>query len=117
MLDLVSLKGPGSRLDISDKHTLFSIPPAVVVHRNNDSCKNSQQNQHDKYLDESKASPRITIISDPKTAISTISCLIDSVNPKKLNISFTIQLSGNVNQIPITVYWGYYFGEDAVVEG
>jgi len=55
------------------------------------------------------------IISDPKTAKSTITAVIDSGNPKRLNIDFTIQLSGNANIIDITNNFGFFFGTPSLV--
>ena len=50
------------------------------------------------------------IISDPETAKSTIQAEIDSNNPKRLNIAFTVQLSGNANIISIDFNFGFFFG-------
>ena len=53
-------------------------------------------------------------ISDPETAKSTIVAEIDSVNPKRMNIAFTVQLSGNTNIISIDFNFGFFFGTPAV---
>lgn len=55
------------------------------------------------------------IISDPKTAKSSTAASIDSGNPKRLNWSTTIQLSGNTNIISATLSFGFLFGTQAVV--
>ncbi len=51
------------------------------------------------------------IISDPETAKATIVAAIDSGNPKRLNVSFTAQLSGNTNIIDVDFNFGFFFGE------
>lgn len=53
------------------------------------------------------------IISDPATAKSTIQAEISPTNPKRLDLSFTYQISGNTNQISIDANWGFYFGAQA----
>ena len=55
------------------------------------------------------------IISDPKTAKSKTVAVIDSGNPKRLNVQTTVQLSGNTNIIGVTLNFGFYFGAAAVV--
>lgn len=55
------------------------------------------------------------IISDPATAKASIVAVISSQNPKRLDITFTVQLSGNVNIISIDFNFGFYFGEAPVV--
>ncbi|MCP4677089.1 MAG: phage tail protein [Deltaproteobacteria bacterium] len=50
------------------------------------------------------------ILSDPEFAKATIVAEISAINPKRLDISFTYQISGNVNQISIDARWGFYFG-------
>ena len=55
------------------------------------------------------------IISDPETAKGTIQAEIDSGNPKRLNVSLTVQLSGNANIISIDLNFGFFFGTPAVV--
>jgi phage tail sheath gpL-like len=50
------------------------------------------------------------IISDPKTAKKTLVAAINPTNPKRLDISFTYQLSGNTNIISIDANWGFFFG-------
>lgn len=54
------------------------------------------------------------IISDPKTAKANTTASIDSGNPKRLNVSITVQLSGNTNIINVTQNFGFYFGSVAV---
>lgn len=53
------------------------------------------------------------IISDPETAKKTITAQINPSNPKRLDLSFTYQISGNTNQISIDANWGFYFGVEA----
>ena len=50
------------------------------------------------------------IISDPATAKKSTTASIDSQNPKRLNVSTTVQLSGNTNIKSATLNWGFYFG-------
>ncbi len=55
------------------------------------------------------------ILSDPETAKSTITAVIDPTNPKRLNVSVTVQLSGNSNIIDVTLNFGFFFGTPAVL--
>jgi phage tail sheath gpL-like len=55
------------------------------------------------------------IISDPETAKASIVSVIDSGNPKRLNITFTVQLSGNSNIINIDFNFGFFFGTQPIV--
>lgn len=55
------------------------------------------------------------IISDPDAAKKTIVAQINDSNPKRLDIAFTIQLSGNTNIISIDLNFGFFFGTTAVV--
>lgn len=57
----------------------------------------------------------LAIISDPETAKKSITAVIDSQNPKRLNVSMTIQLAGNSNIIDITNNFGFFFGTAPVV--
>jgi phage tail sheath gpL-like len=50
------------------------------------------------------------IISDPETAKASITAEIDSQNPKRLNIAFSVQLSGNTNIISVEQNFGFLFG-------
>jgi phage tail sheath gpL-like len=50
------------------------------------------------------------IISDPKTAKTSIVCEINSQNPKRLDAEFTVQLSGNANIISVPLNFGFFFG-------
>lgn len=56
------------------------------------------------------------IISDPETAKSTVVANISSTNPRRLDVSFTYQISGNTTIISITANWGFYFGTKSIVE-
>jgi phage tail sheath gpL-like len=55
------------------------------------------------------------ILSDPETAKSTITAVIDGTNPKRLNVAVTVQLSGNSNIIDVTLNFGFFFGTPAVL--
>ena len=55
------------------------------------------------------------IISDPETAKANTFAEIDSSNPKRLNLSTTIQLSGNTNIISVDLNFGFYFGTSTTV--
>ncbi len=50
------------------------------------------------------------IISDPSAAKKTLTATINAQNPKRLDLTGTLQLSGNVNIIDIPFNWGFYFG-------
>lgn len=50
------------------------------------------------------------IISDPAAAKEATVAEIDSQNPKRLNLSTTVQLSGNTNILSIDLDFGFYFG-------
>jgi hypothetical protein len=50
------------------------------------------------------------ILSNPEAAKESVVCAINESNPKRLDISLTIQLSGNANIISITNNFGFYFG-------
>lgn len=55
------------------------------------------------------------IISDPETAKQNTFAEIDSMNPKRLNVSTTVQLSGNTNVVSIDLNFGFFFGTPQVV--
>jgi phage tail sheath gpL-like len=50
------------------------------------------------------------IISDVDFAIANSTATISSTNPKRLDIIATFKLSGNVNVLPITLQFGFYYG-------
>lgn len=50
------------------------------------------------------------LISDPETAKETITAVINDTNPKRLDVSVTVQLSGNSNVIDVTLNFGFFFG-------
>lgn len=54
------------------------------------------------------------IISDPKFAKANTFAAIDPGNPKRLNVSLTVKLSGNANIISIDFNFGFAFGSMAV---
>jgi phage tail sheath gpL-like len=49
------------------------------------------------------------IISDPASARDSVICAIDSQNPRRLNVSLTVKLSGNTNIISVDLFFGFYF--------
>lgn len=55
------------------------------------------------------------IISDPETAKANTFAEIDSGNPKRLNLTTTVQLSGNTNIISVDLNFGFFFGTPVVV--
>lgn len=50
------------------------------------------------------------IISNPEAAKASIEAGISETNPKRLDVSFTVQLSGNANVISIDLNFGFFFG-------
>lgn len=50
------------------------------------------------------------IISDPETAKKSITAVINGANPKRLDVVYTVQLSGNSNIISIDLNFGFFFG-------
>jgi len=55
------------------------------------------------------------IISDPEAAKLTVVSVINGTNPKRLDNSFTIQLSGNANVISIDLDFGFFFGTAPII--
>ena len=55
------------------------------------------------------------IISDPETAKANTFAEIDSGNPKRLNLTTTVQISGNTNIISVDFNFGFFFGTPSVV--
>ena len=55
------------------------------------------------------------IISDAETAKKNTIVVISDQNPKRLDVSITLQLSGNINIISIDLNFGFYFGTLPVV--
>jgi phage tail sheath gpL-like len=55
------------------------------------------------------------IISDPETAKKNTLASINAQNPKRLDVSTTVQLSGNTNIISVDFNWGFYFGTTPTV--
>lgn len=55
------------------------------------------------------------IISEPATAKASILAEIDSQNPKRLNLKYTTQLSGNSNIKSVDNEFGFYFGTQTIV--
>jgi phage tail sheath gpL-like len=55
------------------------------------------------------------IISDPETAKKNTTVSINAQNPKRLDLSSTVQLSGNTNVISVDLFFGFYFGAPTLV--
>lgn len=55
------------------------------------------------------------ILSDPETAKASTTASINATNPKRLDISITVQLSGNTNVISIDLNFGFFFGTPQVL--
>jgi len=55
------------------------------------------------------------IISDPESAKANTFAEIDSGNPKRLNVTTTVQLAGNANIISVDLNFGFFFGTSTVV--
>jgi phage tail sheath gpL-like len=53
------------------------------------------------------------IIANPDAAKETIVAVINGSNPKRLDVSVTIQISGNTNIKDVTFNWGFNFGSAA----
>ena len=50
------------------------------------------------------------ILADPDAAKATLTAVINSGNPKRLDVGFTAQISGNTNIKAIDFNWGFYYG-------
>ncbi len=50
------------------------------------------------------------IISDPAGVKASIQAGINSQNPKRVDLSLTVPVSGNGNQTAIDLNWGFFFG-------
>ena len=55
------------------------------------------------------------IISDPETAKAATRAGISTMNPKRLDLRTTLQVSGNDNITSITLEWGFFFGTAPIV--
>jgi phage tail sheath gpL-like len=55
------------------------------------------------------------IISDPETAKANTFAEIDDQNPKRLNVTTSVQVSGNANIKSIDLNFGFFFGTSQVV--
>ena len=51
------------------------------------------------------------LISDPIFTRDNLEVTIDNTNPKRLNMSFPVKLSGNVEIKDVDIYFGFEFGE------
>ncbi|MCL2138689.1 MAG: hypothetical protein FWH41_04065 [Treponema sp.] len=54
---------------------------------------------------------RAAIISEPEFTKKNMTVKIDSENPKRLNVTFPVKLSGNVEVSSTDIYFGFYLGE------
>lgn len=57
----------------------------------------------------------VAILINPAAAKLLTTAVIDSGNPKRLNIALTVQLSGNVNIISIDLNFGFLFGTADII--
>jgi len=55
------------------------------------------------------------IISDPDAAKLTVISVINGTNPKRLDNTFTVQLSGNANVISVDLNFGFFFGTAPII--
>lgn len=55
------------------------------------------------------------IISDPDSAKDATVAAINDQNPKRLDVTTTVQLSGNTNIISVDLNFGFFFGSTPVV--
>lgn len=55
------------------------------------------------------------LISDPATAKANTFAEIDSGNPKRMNLSTTVQVAGNNNIFSMDLNWGFFFGTSEIV--
>jgi phage tail sheath gpL-like len=55
------------------------------------------------------------IISDPKTAKKSISAGISPTNPNRLDVAYTIQVSGNAHIVSVDLKFGFFFGTAPVL--
>lgn len=56
------------------------------------------------------------IISDPATAKEQTVAQINASNPDRLDLSITVQVSGNANIISADINFGFFFGTNPIVE-
>jgi len=54
---------------------------------------------------------RAAIIGEPEFTKKNMTVKIDSENPKRLNVTFPVKLSGNVEVSSTDIYFGFYLGE------
>lgn len=55
------------------------------------------------------------ILADPESAKKKTTAVISSTNPKRLDATITVQLSGNTNIKDLTLNFGFFFGTATVV--
>jgi phage tail sheath gpL-like len=53
------------------------------------------------------------VISDPAAAKAATTANINATNPKRLDVSTTVQLSGNTNILSVDLNFGFFFGSAA----
>ena len=64
-------------------------------------------------LADSLASGRSAIIADPGFTKENMTVEINSTNPKRIDTTFPVKLSGNVEVNSTDVYFSFYLGESA----
>ena len=55
------------------------------------------------------------IISAPGDAKATLVAGISETNPKRLDVSFTVQIRGNTNIVSVDFFFGFFFGSPTIV--
>lgn len=55
------------------------------------------------------------IISNPDAAKASTYAGISADNPKRLDVATTVQLSGNTNVVSVDLNFGFYYGDDVLV--
>lgn len=55
------------------------------------------------------------ILADPKSTKDATTSAIDSQNPKRLNLSVPVKLSGNLNINSVELRFGFFFGSPTVI--
>jgi hypothetical protein len=56
---------------------------------------------------------RAAILANYEAAAKTVTCVIDSNNPKRINLQYTSQISGNTQITDIQNNWGFFYGTAA----
>ena len=63
------------------------------------------------FLNLAKSLADKAIIQDVETTKNGLEVAIDSENPKRLNVTFPVKLSGNVEVTSTDIYFGFYVGK------